>query len=78
VGGKRFVVKFAENGFGWEVGLTNFFDDDGDGFEFSQGNFDNLAGLKRFFRGISEDAGGFASAKKFSRNHLVVHESIIA
>lgn len=45
MGGKRFVVKFAENGFGWEVGLTNFFDNDGDGFRFSKRDFNDLAGL---------------------------------
>ena len=49
-----------------------------EGRVFTEGDFNELAGEERLVRGISEKNGvgtkSFVGVKKFSRNHLVVHD----
>ena len=45
MGGEGLGVEFAEDGFGREIWLVDFFGDNGNGFGFSQGYFNDLAGL---------------------------------
>lgn len=64
------------DGLGGKVNRGDFFRDDaGDNF-FAEGNEDDVAGLERDFRGISE--GAAAGAVNFGRDDLIKHRIIIA